>query len=379
MKKLILGALALSALLPVVSANAQEIRKTATLAYAWDMDGEAADDNQVVEAAGGVIVDNGTSVAAANYTITAQPDTCRLLNLTISDTNMGVGAGTITVNGIGCLGGTKTCTWSAWTAADDDGVKTLTCTDGMDAYMKEVTSITTGVMTGESDEYFLLGYAGVNSVNGWPMYGRLTQLGPLGEQGVDPFGSYPINLPITTSAASSTTVTSVGSAGSFQNVAVGDLLLIPLGGKTYERKVTARASANSITVNQAMNIPTAGVTFAYKKFWFSTNPAQEMFIPVSGFDTLLVNWSVDANADTGGVVTLLQCTDSKQPDFPTTPWVQMSTFTTATGVAQAPMTESVDLTQLPYQFCRMGFRFGTGDDIDGADESLNASIVLYRK
>ena len=377
MKRLMLvGALVLAALLPTV-VNAQEVRKTATLAYAWDLDGEAADDNKVVEAAGGVIVDNGTSVAAANYTITAQPDTCRLLNMTISDTDMT--AGTITVTGVGCLGEPKVCTHSTWTAGDDDGLKTLVCTDGLGAYMKEVTSITTGVMTGESDEYFLLGYSGVNSVNGWPMYGRLNEVGPNGEMGVDPFGSYAISLPITTSAALSTTVTSVSTNGAFTNVAVGDLLLISMKGRTYERKVTARASANSITVNQAINIPAAGVTFALKRFWFSPNPAHEMFIPVGGFDTLTVNWSVDANANTGGVVTLLQCTDSKQPDFPTTPWVQINTTTVASAGTQSPTTESINLDLLPYQFCRFGMRFGTGDDGDGADEDINLSVVLLKK
>jgi len=128
-----------------------------------------------------------------------------------------------------------------------------------------------------------------------------------------------------------------------------------------------------------MNIPATGVTFSYKKFWFSTNPAQEMFIPVFGFDTLTVNWSVDANVSTGGVVTLLQCTDSKQPDFPTTPWVTLNTTTVASAATQSPTTESINLDLLPYTYCRMGFRFGTGDDADAADEDINASIVLEKR
>jgi hypothetical protein len=298
--------------------------------------------------------------------------------MTISDTNMGVGAGTITVDGVGCLGEARTCTWSAWTAGDDDGVKTLVCTDGEGAYFSSITSITTGVMTGESDEFFLLGYTS-NSVNGWPMYGRLRSPGPLAEDGVDPFSSYPVNLPITTSAVLSTTVTGVATNNPFNSVAVGDLLLIPLGGRLYERQVTARASANSITVNQSINIPAAGTTFSYKKFFFSTNPRDEMFIPVATYDTMLVNWSVDANVNTGGVITLLQCTDAKQPDFPTTPWVQVVTTTVASAGTQLPTTESVNVSLLPYTYCRMGFRFGTGDDGDGAAEDINLSVVLLKK
>ena len=34
---------------------------------------------------------------------------------------------------------------------------------------------------------------------------------------------------------------------------------------------------------------------------------------------------------------------------------------------------------VPYAYCRMGFRFGTGDDGDGADEDINLSVVLLKK
>jgi hypothetical protein len=280
MKKIVLGALALAALLaPIAHAQPVIDQRAVTLAYAWDMDGEAADADQVVTAVGGVIVDNGTSVGGTNYTITAQPDSCRLLDMTIADTDMT--AGTITVTGTGCLDEARVCTFSAWTAGDDDGVKTLVCTDGEGAYFKTVTTVTTGVMTGEDVETFTLGYTS-NSVNARAMYGKLKAEGPNYENGVDPFGFYSVGLPITTSAALSTTVTSVSTNAAFTNVSVGDLLFIDLQGQTYERKVTARASANSITVSSAINIPAAGVTFTYKKFWVSTNPADELFIPVQG-------------------------------------------------------------------------------------------------
>jgi hypothetical protein len=292
---------------------------------------------------------------------------------------MGVGAGTITVTGTGCLNEPRVCTWSAWTAADDDGVKTLVCPDGEGAYFKSITSITTGTMTDESDEYFLLGYT-ANSVNGWAMYGALAPEGPNNEQRVDPFASYDVpGLPITTSGADSTTVTSVATNGAFTNVSVGDLLLINFRGSVYERKVTARASADSITVNQAINLPAAGVPFRYKKLWFSTNPDDELAIPVAGYDTAIFNWSVDANANTGGVVTLLQCIDQKGPDWGTAPWVELSTTTVASAGTKTPTTESINLNLLPYQYCRFGLKFGTGDDADAADEDINLSVVLVKK
>ena len=373
MKKLILGALALAALIPAHAA-AQEQLKNATLAYAWDLDGEAADADQVIVAT--AIVDSGTSVADANWTIVAQPDVCRLLNLTVVDTNMT--AGVLTVEGYGCLQEPKTCNFT-FTAGDDTGVKTLSCVGGEDAYFKTVSTVTTGVMTGESDETFALGYAGVNSVNGWPMYGKVKASGPNGEEGVDPFDSYKVNKLITTAGLSGTTIAGVNGADDpFALVTAGDLLLITVNGRQYERKVVTWGSADAVVVNQSINIPATGVTFAYKKFFFSTNPRDEMFIPVATYDTMLINWSVDANANTGGVITLLQCTDAPQPDFPTTPWVEVDTTTVASGATQSATTESVNLSLLPYTYCRMGFRFGTGDDADAAAEDINLSVVLSK-
>lgn len=382
MKKLILGVLAVAALLPVIGHTQEPDYVSGTLAYAWDMDGEGVDDNQIVEAAGGVIVDNGTSVGGVNYTITAQPDSCRLLDMTISDTDMT--AGTITVTGTGCLGEAKTCTWSDWTAGDDDGVKTLTCTDGKGAYYSNVAAITTGVMTGESNEYFLLGYAGTGSANAWPAYGRLEGPDANGEFWVNVFEGYAINLPITTSGALSTTVTSVSSNAAFTNVAVGDLLLIRLSGKVFERKVTARASANSITVNSAINIPATGVTFNYKKRFVTTNPLDNVWIPVQADETLLFRTNVLANANTGGVVQTLECT-RKGAGWPTADWIVLcsaggactTTNTTATGTT-AKYDDSVNLRLLPYTHCRMGFKFGTTDDADSPDENINLAFVIRK-
>jgi hypothetical protein len=47
----------------------------ATVMNAFDLDGESAD---ATGHRGDCAVDNGTSVADANWTIVAQPDTCRL-------------------------------------------------------------------------------------------------------------------------------------------------------------------------------------------------------------------------------------------------------------------------------------------------------------
>jgi hypothetical protein len=376
MKKLVLGALALAALLPALG-HTQDVRiDRLILASAWDMDGEAADADQVITAT--ALVDNGTSVADANWTILAQPDTCRLVNLTIVDTNLN--SGTITVTGTGCLGEAKSCAF-AFTAGDDTGVKTLTCTDGQGAYLSNVATVTTGTMTGESDETFALGYAGVNSVNGWPMYGKLVGPNAAGEFRVDPFGRFDVPLLITTSGSLSTTVTDVnGADDAFARVSAGDLLIVRVNGIEFQRKITAKASADSITINSpGLNIPATGVTYQFKKFYFSTNPADQMIVPVSGYKYATFLWSVDANADTGGIVTLLECT-METPDFPTAGWatIAQTTSTVNSGATQAETYESIDLGLRPWSYCRFGFKFGTGDDADAADEDINLSVVLVK-
>jgi L-ascorbate metabolism protein UlaG (beta-lactamase superfamily) len=98
---------------------------------------------------------------------------------------------------------------------------------------------------------------------------------------------------------------------------------------------------------------------------------------VNGYQALNVHWSVDANANTGGVVTEFQCTY----DMFTNPgalWTELDTTTVASAATQASTTESVNLVLLPYNRCRFGWRFGTGDDADAAAEDLNAAIVLVK-
>lgn len=356
--------------------------KRATLLSGFDLDGEAADNDQVIAAT--ALVDNGTSVEGANWTILAQPDVCRLLDLTIVDTNLN--SGSITVAGTGCLDEARSCSF-AFTAGDDTGTKILTCTDGQGAYFKNVATVTTGVMSGESDETFALGYT-TNSANGWAMWGRYVGQGPSGERIVDPFGVYQPGtgqLPITTSGVLTTTVTSVATNAAFTNVVVGDLLIFDVGGFHYERKVTARASANSITVNAAVNIPVGGVPFQFKHFYFTTNPADQAWVEVAGYASVTFPWSVDANADTGGVITKLECLDENGPDFPLGQWVQIATSTVATGTTQAPTTGPsatepyvIDLTKTAFSFCRFGLKFGTGDDADAANEDINLSVMLRK-
>jgi hypothetical protein len=335
------------------------------------MDGEAADVDQVITPV--AIIDDG-SVTGLDYTIAAQPDTCRLLDLTLVDTDLT--AGTLTVTGTGCLGEPKVCAF-AFTAGDDTGVATLTCTDGYGAYMSTVTEVETGTMTGESDETFALGYS-VGAANGWPMYGR--RMGPdvNGRYGIDPFGYYDVGKRITTSGVASTTVTGVTDAeDALAGPSAGDLLIVYLGGKTYERKILTNADADTITINQALNIPATGINYRYKRFFYSRNPDDLMVVPVHGADQVMFDWSIDANANTGGVVVLLECT-ADNIEFPGARWVQVMTEVVPTATVKANTTDVLGEGGRHFSYCRFGAQFGTGDDADVADEDINIAVSIVR-
>lgn len=364
MKKTILAALALL-LLPFAAAaqSTAYATKSTTLMQAYDLDAEAANAAKIVALA--------DAADSTTYTIAAQPDVCRLVDITVTDANSTISAGQVTVTGTGCLGNPLV---SVFTITGGSGVKT----GSPGAYFASVTSVISGVLTGEEagTDKITVGYS-TGSNNTWAMYGVLQPRGPNGEWGVDPWGSIPVPLPITTSGSSSTTVTSVSSNAAFTNVIAGDLLVFNLKGVKYERKVTARASADSITVDSAINIPAAGTTFSYKRLYASPDPSQIVDIPVEGWSSVMFIWSVDANANTGGVVELTQCT-VRGPEFPSGVWVQVDTATVTSGSTQAPTAIAVDLFAKPYTHCRFGIKFGTNDDADAAPEDINVQVALVK-
>lgn len=385
MKRLPELALALALMLSVsgdVQAQTTYPQKRATLAHAWDLDGEAADDDQVVAAA--------TLADSTTFTIAAQPDSCRLIDMTVVDANSSIEAGTVTVAGTDCLGYARACAFDFGVVATrGSGVKAIPVSSGppgSGCYMTAITSVVSSALTGEGGvgDTIKVGYTS-NSATAWGLYGTLLPVGPGGEHGVDPFGQVELELPITTSGVSTTTVTAKGSNGAFTNVVAGDLLTFTLGETAYERRVTARASANSITVHQAVTIPTAGTRFAYRRFYYSTDPTDEMVVSVKGGKTALFTWAVDANANTGGVQMVLQCA-RKGPDWPTATWVTLcpTAGTDCSGVTQSVASaatktgaaESIDLTLLPFTHCRIGWKFGTGDDTDTANESISYAVTL---
>lgn len=69
---------------------------------------------------------------------------------------------------------------------------------------------------------------------------------------------------LATTSGSSTTTTSLNSVGTFNNVSVGDVIWASISGVRTGRVVTAKASANSITVDTAWTIPATGLGIQYQ-------------------------------------------------------------------------------------------------------------------
>lgn len=335
------------------------------LAYGWDMDGEAADDDQIVTSAN--LADSTT------FTIAAQPDSCRLIDFTVTDANSSITAGTLTIVGTDCLGTARTCSYTF--AAGGSGVKTLSVSSGAGTacYLSAVTSVISGALTGEDGggtDLIKVGYT-TNSAEAWPMYGVKYVLSN-GVQGVNPMGFNLGTVNISTSGNSTT----VSGTGAFTNLLAGDLIWVQVDGRWFTRRIVTRTSANAVVVEAAINIPTARA-FKWQKFYYSTDPTDLMWIRPSLYGSGMVVLNVDANVSTGGVVYSVKC--SVAPGFDGfSPVYEVQTTTTATGATSSSY-QPFDFHTARYKACKVGFKFGTGDDADSANESITASFTLDGK
>lgn len=369
--------LALAAALLPLAASAQQpyFARQAVLASSFDLDGEGADDDQVVTDT--LIVDSNT------YTIAAQPDVCRLVDVTVTDADATITAGTLTILGVDCWGYALVATYSL---NGGSGVRTGTVVaadsanpkKASGAYFSIISSVSNGVVTGEGvGDNLRVGYTS-NSAKGWPMYGQQTAT-PSGGRWIDVFGSYLVRVLIKNGGATTDVVAvSASTTAPFENVAVGDMLILNVNGEIFYRKVATRADADTITVNTGVTIPAAGVTFSYRKRFYFSDP-QDGWIPVSGFDVATFMVQVDANASTGGVVSSIECATFTTDYFGVPDVIfEEDTATVATGAVGTDIT-TIDFRLKPnYTHCRASVRFGTGDDADAAPEDIDITVGLRK-
>lgn len=377
--------LALALLVPAAAKTQVFDQRTFPMAVAWDMDGEAADADQVITGTPIVDMDGSTS-----YTISgAQPDTCRLIDVTFQDADSSITAGTLTVVGTDCYGDNLTATYTM--SSPIGGVQTLTvgtastaASDNLasGAYFATITSIATGTVTGEGGaaDTFIVGYSGTGSQYGYPMYGHLeyTRSDPPYRQ---------VNIGVWKEGGrgsvitnSGTTWTATGGIG-FIGLAANDLVQIrDEGGNTRTVQVATYTSQTSIVVSEAVTLPAAGqgqqIGFHYQKFLQSTDP-QDGWFNVEGFDAAFFVFDVDAVAASTGLESRFQCVPGDIDKDAAITVDSDAVLTGATGNAVS----SVDLRLAPaYSWCRFGVTYTPvgGDDADTADEDINIYLGMRR-
>lgn len=366
-KFLLAAALILSASLTA----AQDVQRV-PLAIAWDLDGLGVDADYNVLAT--ALNDAGV------YAISAQNEVCRVNNLTIVDADSSVTAGVVTVTGTDCWGDALACTFT-FTGAGS-GAKSLVYSSGAakTCAFKTITSVTNGALTGEggAGDTMSVGYPAVSGYV-YPIYG-VRQADSNGHRFINPFAMARAVDDVTVNGTALASFTTA-DGGAFQNLAIGDLIYLTYAGKQFERRLVDVASDDAATMDAALPTATDPATDArirmdYKKRYLFRED-QDGWVPLGGRDLVFSMVDVDANANTGGVISSVEC--AAEFGFTSTPFdpiVRMATDTVASG-ATANNMDSIDGRLHPWTHCRIGVQFGTGDDADVANEDIN--IFLFTR
>jgi hypothetical protein len=366
--------LALALLVPAAAKTQQVFidQRTLPLAVAWDVNGEAADDNQIVT--------SSTITDSNSYDIAAQPDTCRLVDITFTDADSSITAGTFTVVGTDCYGDALTATYEA--SSPINGVQTLTVGTpstaessnlASAAYFGSVTSVSNGAITGESGaaDTIEVGYSGTGAFWQYPAYGILQY-----NRGSIPFryvalDEWKKSNPNTVITASGTTLTATNAG--FTGLAVNDIIRFNLLGNHYSAKITTYTSTTEIIISKTLLFPTEGTKgFEYQKFYVSADP-QDGWFRVDGWDAAMVLYDVDTLTASTGLDSIVQCVTGDVDDDAAVTVDTDTVLTAATGNAVT----SIDLRLAPaYSRCRVGVNFDSTDSI-GGDTAGTDDVNIY--
>lgn len=113
------------------------------------------------------------------------------------------------------------------------------------------------------------------------------------------FGNEVTASGLATTSGSSTTTTALNTSGVFNNIAVGDIIWASISGAKTGRILTARASANSATVDSVWTLPATGVSLRYQK---PTCGASSGWVSVDGAKMLIFSVNVaQISVTTGGI------------------------------------------------------------------------------
>lgn len=188
-----------------------------------------------------------------------------------------------------------------------------------------------------------------------------------------PGPGYSDSRKITTAGAASTTVTSVGSNGAFGLAAVGDVILIsPDGADTTVptlRRITAKASADSITVDANADIATAGAPFRLWSLTVGTGAADDGWFryPTAGNINIVIDVS---QMNAASVDYHVQCRHTHNGGYSTPVYLAGTAATPISLTAAAG--HRVAIIDEAWDSCRVGLRVTTDD---GGDTGANAEKV----
>jgi hypothetical protein len=342
------------------------------LAQSWDLDGLAVDDNAIVEAA--TLVDSKD-----DYTIAANPDVCRYVDITLTDADSSITSGTVTITGTDCLGQVKTATYTL----DSNGSGVILADSTVrSAYFATVTKVENGVLTGEGGaaDTLEVGYATYMPVLK-TAYGNIRGSQDDAYQWIDLGSRRRLSQDlVTTNGVLTTALTEVTTDDDpFDFMGVNDMLFFNIDGVIHQRMIVTYTNDSNVVLNQAINIPAAGVGVEVSFFQESSDPRDIFAVNVGPWDSATFGWQQTADGiNTGGTTRTLECTYNQGPDFSTGVWFTVSTELTATTTAVAPASDTIDLSLAPFSYCRTTFTIATGDDDDTGKEDIDLYVVLRK-
>jgi hypothetical protein len=218
-----------------------------------------------------------------------------------------------------------------------------------------------------------------------------TYLWTTGEQGYILGRDRAIATRITTSGSSTTVAAVTASSGPFDLVAAGDEIcfLLPQGSGPSPaagnvrtcRKVTARASADSITVNAAVDIgtnSTGGVPFTFRTFATGTAAGSGWF-PVSSYTGVSVQLMVSQISVTGQIEFKIQCRGGGVDNAPVDVYAEGMTQYRTGGYNAAQVDNDTIIVHngvVLFSECRVGALIDSADD--GSDTGADAEQVSVK-
>lgn len=187
----------------------------------------------------------------------------------------------------------------------------------------------------------------------------------------------PESRKITTSGASSATVTSVGSVSSFSNVSEGDVIQVSVPAATgsasstvqYLRRIIDKTDANTVTIDSAITVPAAGVGFVWWSETEGTTASDGWWdYGRAGTDGVTVVSDIAQMSVTGGIDYKVECRHVYW-DKALSPVIMAGpTNVTAAAVAR------VDIWGESYDQCRVCYKVGTNDNLDTVTNGANDNI-----